>query len=99
MRTIDWLGTPEGRTVVLNFLVASGLACEKLGVPWAEHITFATLCVALVRVGRGDVADLGRRIVVLMALLATGIAAAFLHLQSGEVIVFATLAVLLDLSR
>jgi len=94
-----WLGTPEGLTVVLNFLVALGLVCEKLGVPWAEHITFATLCVALVRVGRGDIADLGRRVVVVLALLATGLVATFLRLPDGEVIVFSTLAVLLDLSR
>lgn len=86
-----------GRTVVLNLLVASGLCNEKAGAPWAEDFTLATLCVALIRIGRGDLPVLGWRIVALIAMITTGIVGCVVDARTGTVIILSTLAVLLDI--
>ena len=97
MATINWLGTPAGGTLILNALVASGLVCDRAGVPWAQDFTLAALCVGLVRIGRGDIPDLGWRIVAVLAMLMTGVGGTLVDRQIGTVIVLSSLAVLLEM--
>jgi len=96
MFIVNWLGTPAGCTVILNALVAGGVLGDWRGASWAEDLTLATACVALVRIGRGDIRDLGWCVVALLAMLMTGIVSAFVNQQVGTVIIFTTIAVLFD---
>jgi len=98
MQLIPWLGTDPGRTVLFNVLVISGLAYDKIGVPWAEHFTLATTCVALVKIASGDML-LGWRIIALLALIQTGVVATLLGVESGQMVALSTLAVLLEVLR
>jgi hypothetical protein len=90
------LSTAVGHIALLDLLVASGMACDRAGISWAEHATVASLSVALVKLSNADLAPHGWRIAALAVLLIIGaIGAVGFHLRSGELVVLSTLAVLL----
>lgn len=96
MPLINWLGSPVGRTFVLNALVASGFLLEWLGIPWAEDYTIAACCVAMAQISWGDIPAPGQRILAAMAMLATGVAGTYISRPLGTVISLLSLAVLLE---
>jgi len=99
MYNFPGLCTPQGHVAVLNLIVITGMAFDKVGISWAEHVTIASLSVVLVELGQRNGDDAGWRIAALVALLIIGAVAALIHIRSGELVALPTLAVLLVVIR
>jgi hypothetical protein len=89
------LTTQGGRIALLDSFILSGLVGDRIGVPYAGHITMATLAVVLVDLGQPGGAPYGIRLTALLVLMLIGVVGASLHVQAGEQVVLSSFAVLL----